>query len=413
MSSVEAKQTSGAQESTLFVSADAHVVEPADLWTSRLPQKFRDRALRLDHHGNFVDTILPGLVNVTSRKTKHIDGKYFDDTDTLESRQRDLDADGVWGEVIYPNYALALFMPDHEMCMAHARVYNDYIVETFGQQLDRRAPVALIPLTDVDDAVAEIERVAKCGLRAINVPSMPPRPYSTDAYERVWAAAQAQGMVVTIHVGTGFEAGKSTIGEVFASMTGAHAGGIETPIARRLIEYHGAQVAAERALIGLIGSGVMERYPRLHFVMVEFDAHWLSAMIATMEQCFGPFTGADIEQEIGEYDHSRPEHDQPRMNKIYAVKWPYPLRPGDYVRRQVHATFMHDPSALALRHVMGTEAILWGNDYPHNEGTWPNSRKVTQELFAGIPASERAAILGGTTAKLFGLKPPLVARAEL
>jgi hypothetical protein len=87
--------------------------------------------------------------------------------------------------------------------------------------------------------------------------------------------------------------------------------------------------------------------------------------------------------------------------------WPYPLRPSDYVRRQIHCTFQDDPTALALREYTGVDCLLWGSDYPHHEATWPRTRDAVATQFSGIPEGERTAITGGTVAKLFGFQPPI------
>ena len=116
----------------------------------------------------------------------------------------DLDLDGVDVGVMHPNLSLfGLYSDDHELSMAHARVYNDYIVERFSPYFSRLAPTAPIPLTDVGDAVAEIERVAAGGFRAILLPATPPKPYYSRDFDPVWAAAQANGVHVFIHTQTG------------------------------------------------------------------------------------------------------------------------------------------------------------------------------------------------------------------
>ena len=83
-------------------------------------------------------------------------------------------------------------------------------------------------------------------------------------------------------------------------------------------------------------------------------------------------------------------------------KWPYPLMPSEYVRRQFHVSFQDDPVAVACRHITGLSTIVWGNDYPHAEGTFRGSRELMAKLFAGVPADERAAMVGGTLAGLLG-----------
>ena len=105
---------------------------------------------------------------------------------------------------MHPNLSLfGLYSDDHELSMAHARVYNDYIIERFSPYFDRLAPTAPVPLTDIDDAVAEIERVAAGGFRGILLPAAPPKPYYSRDFDPVWAAAQANGVHVFIHTQTG------------------------------------------------------------------------------------------------------------------------------------------------------------------------------------------------------------------
>ena len=106
---------------------------------------------------------------------------------------------------MHPNLSLfGLYSDDHELSMAHARVYNDYVVERFTPYFDRGSrPTAPVPLTDIDDAVAEIERVAAAGFRAILLPATPPKPYYSRDFDPVWAAAQANGVHVFIHTQTG------------------------------------------------------------------------------------------------------------------------------------------------------------------------------------------------------------------
>src|SRR4029077_14221226 len=96
-----------------------------------------------------------------------------------------------------------LYTDDHELSIAHARVYNDYVVERFSPHFDRIAPTAPVPLTAIHDAVAEIERGAANGSRAILLPAPPPQPYYSRAFDPVWAAAQANGVHVFIHTQTG------------------------------------------------------------------------------------------------------------------------------------------------------------------------------------------------------------------
>ena len=105
----------------------------------------------------------------------------------------DMDLDGVDAQVLHPNLSLfGLYTDDHELSIAHARVYNDYVIERFSPYFDRLAPTAPIPLTDIGDAVTEIERVAAGGLQGRAAAATAPMPYYRREYDPVWAAIQAQ-----------------------------------------------------------------------------------------------------------------------------------------------------------------------------------------------------------------------------
>jgi predicted TIM-barrel fold metal-dependent hydrolase len=78
------------------------------------------------------------------------------------------------------------------------------------------------------------------------------------------------------------------------------------------------------------------------------------------------------------------------------------LKPTDYVRRQIHVQFADDPIAVQARHITGMSTIVWGNDYPHAEGTFRSSKECVAENFEGVPDEDRAVILGGTLAGVVG-----------
>src|SRR6202034_1720235 len=155
-------------ESQLVISADGHILEPTDLFVTRLPKSLRDRGVWED------DFEIEPLVEGGARKFRRLHTPGFEGWTVSRYRQTggrmpegdpeiildDMDFDGVDVQVMHPNLSLfGLYSDDHELSMAHARVYNDYVVERFAPHFDRIAPTAPIPLTDIDDAVAEIERV--------------------------------------------------------------------------------------------------------------------------------------------------------------------------------------------------------------------------------------------------------------
>jgi hypothetical protein len=92
------------------------------------------------------------------------------------------------------------------------------------------------------------------------------------------------------------------------------------------------------------------------------------------------------------------------MGRLFAIndRWPWPLKPSEYVQRQIHVQFADDPTAVKARHITGLTTVIWGNDYPHAEGTFRSSAECVAENFEGVPDEDRAAILGGTLAKVVG-----------
>src|SRR3546814_15333210 len=92
-------------------------------------------------------------------------------------------------------------------------------------------------------------------------------------------------------------------------------------------------------------------------------------------------------------------------------KWPYPLKPSEYVKRQFHVQFQDDPVAIACRHITGISTLVWGNDYPHAARTFRSSQQLNEAQFAGVPDDERRALLGGPLPGVLGSDVPAQAPA--
>jgi hypothetical protein len=167
----------------------------------------------------------------------------------------------------------------------------------------------------------------------------------------------------------------------------------------------------QQIIIDLTAGGVPERYPELHFCLIEFNAHWLVSLVGGLDKCWVTGIGQDADWWLGYWDGSRAANDQPQMTRMFDVneKWTYPLKPSEYIQRQFHVSFQDDPVAVAARHITGLSTVVWGSDYPHAEGTFRGSQKLIESQFAGVPATERAAMLGGTLGGLLGFKAPVAA----
>jgi len=404
------------------VSGDAHIIEPIDLFKTRLPKNLRDRALWEEEfvleeplvpggHTVFRTLHTPGFDGWTVSRYRQFPGPTPDGEP--ENILRDFDIDGVDAAVMFPNLSLfVLFTDDHELSMAHSRVYNDYIAERYLDYKNRMRPTAAIPLTDIGEAVAEIERIAKLGLGAILLPEIPPVPYYSDIYDPVWAAARAAGTPVFIHVATGgvnvAEDYSVTGGNVKALMTAVAMG--QNPMDMSMLSSRsmgGGATASEspQRIIGdIVSSGVCERFPDLHFNLIEFNAGWLVSYLGSLDKAWRTGIGQDADWWLGFWDKSVPATEQRSMGRLFNVnsKWPWPLKPSEYVRRQFHIQFADDPVAVAARHITGLTTIMWGNDYPHAEGTFRQSKECIDLNFVGVGPEDRAAILGGTLADVVG-----------
>jgi predicted TIM-barrel fold metal-dependent hydrolase len=413
------------EQQGLVVSADGHILEPTDLFKTRLPKHLRDRAVWEEDFE--IEPLVEGGATIFRRL--HTSG--FEGWTVSRYRQtggrmpegdpeiilEDLTFDGVDVAVMHPNLSLfGLYSDDHELSMAHARVYNDYIAERFTPYFDRIAPTAPIPLTDVDDAVAEIERVAAAGSRAILVPAVPPKPYYSRDFDPVWDAAVANGVQVFIHTQTGGvkvnDPESTTLKVMVDQARQVNQPMTEKTASKRMItQAVYAPIVPSQVMCELIGGGVAERYPTLHFSLVEFNAHWLGSLVGAMDKCWVTGIGQDADWWIGVWDDTRPANDQPSVAQLFRLndKWPYSLKPSEFVQRQFHVSFQDDPVAVACRYITGVSSIVWGNDYPHAEGTFRGSKELIATQFVGVPDDEKAAMIGGTLGDLLGFKAPVPA----
>ncbi len=406
-----------------IVSGDSHVVEPVDLYKTRLPKNMRDQALWeedtiLDEplvpggHTEFRTVHTPGYEGWTVSRYRQFPGPTPDGLPS--SILRDLDRDGVDATVLFPNLSFfALYTDVHERSIAHARVYNDWLAETYLPYSDRLRPAAAIPTTDVAAGVKEIERAVRLGLTALILPEIPqPLPYWAPEYEPLWAAAEANGLPVFFHVASGGVDSKAG-----TSATGSQVKGILTAMTMGKQELDGALLAGRtmgggntaaaspmRIIADLVSSGACERHPNLMFNVIEFNAGWLANYMGSMDKAWRTGTGQDPHWWLGFWDDGVDPHDQKLMGRLFKIndRWPLPLKPSEYVKRNIRVQFADDQVAVLSRHITGIDTIYWGSDYPHAEGTFLGSQAVIEEQFAGVPDADRAKILGGNLAKIVG-----------
>jgi predicted TIM-barrel fold metal-dependent hydrolase len=281
-----------------------------------------------------------------------------------EARLEALDRDGVWAEVMYPNLAFfcTFAIEDAELQAATCRVYNDWVAETFAS-CERLAPVGLVPIRDLGAAVAELEHLEGLGLRSALLPTHADyRPYNDPAYEPLWEAAEGLDLPLGFHAGTG------------RAQTPARGPGAA------VVNYVVTVSGPMETVAYLCAAGVLERHPGLRVGMVECGAGWLAWTLEAMDDAY------------------REHH-----------AWLRPVLPdlpSAYFRRQGFVTFQRDPVGLANVERTGSRCLLWGSDYPHPEGTFPDSRRVLDEQLRGVPQEVVERVVLRNAAELYRIPLP-------
>jgi predicted TIM-barrel fold metal-dependent hydrolase len=353
---------------SLVNSADSHVLEPMDLWQRELPASMRARG--------------PVTETVDEREVVYVDGKVVrrDPVAFMEAirppgahdpaaRLADLDDQGIWAELIFPSRALwVLLSGDPALQAACCQVYNDWLHDEVMSRSPRLIGAAMLPVLDTSDAVAELRRNTERGFQTVFLPTATPegREYNREEWQPLWAAAAEAGISLSFHIGTGMDP------VVYRGLGGA--------ITNHVVSFYGAQTT----LCHLVASGTLDRHPGLHVSFVESGGSWLPAVMERMDEA-------------------------QRQYGTFFLRPQLPMLPSEYVRRQVHVSFQHGRAALAVLDFTGVDALMWGSDYPHLEGTYPNTRAVLAEIFDGVPDATRAAITGGNFAKLFTVPDPALA----
>jgi predicted TIM-barrel fold metal-dependent hydrolase len=406
----------------MHMSADCHIMEPEDLFTRHLDEvdKFRAPIFRRLPDGTKI-VFSNGIPSAISPEyVRPVNGEKeieYIGPDDIDGYLSDLELDGVWGGLLHGNAGLKIFdIDDPEFALKCAQIYNDHVAGTYAS--DKLFPTAVIPLSDIKSAVGEIERVAKLGFRALSLPMQPPPegPYFSKRYDDLWEAIAAVGLLPTMHVGSGImrgssggDAARQGVGFLATSGSAAwpegHPDHASAILAKRLMTggFGGSGGQVLNTLPALLGAGLFERFPTMHLLFVEVGARWLLNMMDTLDEAW--YVGPGVKEVNRTFFRSDGSQVHQFLPDELNLKWPYPLKPSEYIRRQVHFTFQDDWIALRNRTLTGIEPLVWGNDYPHYEGTFPKSKEAVRKQVerAVLTPEEQAAIFGGTLAQLLGV----------
>jgi predicted TIM-barrel fold metal-dependent hydrolase len=350
---------------SLVNSADSHVLEPADLWRRELPPSMRDRGPVTETAGEREIVYVDGTV-VRRDPVAFMEAIRPPGAHDPAARLADLDEQGIWAELIFPSRALWVHLSgDPALQRECCRVYNDWLHDEIMSRSPRLIGAAMLPVLDTADAVAELERNVRRGFQTVFLPTATPagREYNREDWQPLWAAAADAGISLSFHIGTGADP------VVYRGLGGA--------ITNHVVSFYGAQTT----LCHLVASGVLDAHPGLHVSFVESGGSWLPAIMERMDEA---------QRQYGTFFL------RPRL----------PMLPSEYVRRQVHVSFQHGRAALAVAEITGLDALMWGSDYPHLEGTYPDTQAVLADIFDGVPDPIRDAITRENFARLFTVPAP-------
>jgi predicted TIM-barrel fold metal-dependent hydrolase len=392
-------------ELPLIVSVDDHVVEPAHVWQTWLPERFRAAGPRVERRGVraiefagaavykeefdedsplkadtwvYEDTIYTHKRMVAAvgypRDEMTMTPITYDDMRPgcydPKARLEDMDVNGVEASLCYPTFPRFCGQTfsegkDKDLGLACVAAYNDWTVEEWcGDSGGRLVPICLIPLWDPDLAAAEVRRNAERGVRAVAFSEIPAHLGLPSIHSGHWdpffAACADTGTVVCMHIGSSSRM-PSTSSDAPPSVTATLAFG-----------------GAMTSLVDFLWSGVLVRYPDLKLAYAESQIGWIPYILERID---------DVWED----------------NQGWAQTKHIPEPPSFYFHRQVYGCFFKDQTGIDLRDRIGIDRITFETDYPHSDSTWPDTRAVAAHLLAGLPADDVYRIVRGNAIELFQL----------
>jgi predicted TIM-barrel fold metal-dependent hydrolase len=310
---------------------------------------------------------VPGVIHRSDRMAAQ--GLYEDGKKGIrrltdpDLRLKDQDRDGIQAEVLYGILGATMRMGDDEAATEMLRIYNEWLASFCRAHPERYAGLACIPSHDIDAAVAEVGRVAKAGaVRGLEIANRRDMtPLWDPWWNPLWAAIAETRLPVHFHTIGGARPDYERMPHKVARV--AHA-----------VHISSFQMYMGELLMSVIFAGVLERHPQLKLVIGESGTGWIPYVLDHM----------DLEWE-----------DQFKDLELT-------MKPSDYWRRQCYATYQTDRIGVKLVDEIGIENMMWGSDFPHPDGVWPDSQEFIARELGHLPAATRRKIVCENAGKLYG-----------
>lgn len=349
------------------IDADTHLTEPVDLWTARMPDRFRDDAPRVLLHepsgtwrwmvgdrwcslvGNYSMAGWREFPPSCPQTLEEADPACYD----AKARLAHMDANGIYAQVLYPNVIAFeghafLALKDEGLKLACVQTYNDYQIEFASIAPDRFVALAVLPFWDLDASVAELRRCHGLGHRGILWAATLEKhgfpDFSDPHWDPLYAEAQELEMSINFHVGVG-----NTAEEIEQAMN-RESYDPAANAARSSMSF----ISNVRTIGLLLTSGVCDRFPRLDFVSVESGFGYVPFLLDSLDWQW--------------------------VNANARQRYPDRLLPSEYFRRQVYSMFWFESNSLELLPKY-EDNVMFETDFPH-----PTSLHPGPASFAPSPA---------------------------
>ena len=359
-----------------IISADSHISEAPNTYTDYIDPKYRDIAPRIEPGGDkgalyIIDgmkrTIPMGLIAAAGQAPEDLNPHAeFEDLPRSgwdpNYRLADQATDGVSAEVIYPSVGMVLCNhPDPAYKTASFEAYNRWIGEYCSVDPHRLLGIGQTALHSVQESIDDITKMKDQGLRGVMMSGNPHTDFDFDdpQWDPFWQAAIDLEMPLSWHILTTKESGKPRGPKANAFMT---------------------IIRANQDIMGtLIFGGVFERNPGLRVVCVEADAGWVPHYMYRM-------------------DHAYKRHRfwLPPGQELSKL-------PSEYFKEHIYTTFQDDWVAFKMVDDVNHERLLWANDFPHSDSTWPWSQELLDEHAANLTPQQSRDILCDNTARLYNM----------
>jgi len=379
---------------TRIYSADDHLIEPAHLWVDRVPARYRDRCPRIiEIDGREAWTFEDSLYFLTMGSCRPLEGfseagyppapgtARYDEIrpgcyDPFE-RIKDMDIDGVWGQLCFPNYArfaghrFYLDVKDRDLALVCLRAYNDYLLDEWcATAPDRLFGAAILPLNDIEAAVTEFERVAAKGARAIAFSENPTvlglPSVHTDHWDGLLAVASETGIPLCTHIGS-------------SSRLVTTSPDAPTTVLTTLLGLNSMMAAAD----WILGT-TLDRFPDVKIVLSEGGAGWVPYIVERADKG---------------WRDGRLEGD-PALGRVSA-KASRP--PSEIFRQQMYICMVDEHFVATILDQLPLDNLLWEGDYPHGDGLWPDNRTYVENLLSDVPDDVAARITSSNFCRVFNV----------